>query len=140
MEGGVAAKVRALYAALFTEPPPEADSAAAGGDGADSGTADANGSSAPHTSSAKLAPSITAAKGLLSQVAGDAIGQLAQLTALEWLLTVCRAEGWALVVLLITVLQLAMVADCVLRRARPCTAFSSFVGVEGGGVGSLLAS
>jgi translation initiation factor 5 len=88
VEGGVAAKARALYAALFTAP---AEAAPADADASErpkspdspKQNGDANGNSGP-----KLAPSIAAAQELLSQLAHDAPGQLAQLVALEWLLAV----------------------------------------------------
>lgn len=91
VEGGVAAKARALYAALFTADAPAAD--------ADSnerpqspGSPKQNGDSNGNSSSPKLAPSIAAAQELLAQLAHDAPGQLAQLVALEWLLTVSKGH------------------------------------------------
>lgn len=85
VEGGVAQKGRALYAALFTAEAPTADA-----DGEERpkspGSPKQNGDSTP--SGPKLGPSIGAAKELLAQLAHDAPGQLAQLVALEWLLSV----------------------------------------------------
>lgn len=101
VEGGVAAKARAVYAGLFTPAPTAADDAAANGtsspprspspvangSGGDAAAA-ANGSGSFSSSSSKLAPSLVGAVPLLKQLAADAPGQLAQLVALEWLLTV----------------------------------------------------
>jgi hypothetical protein len=96
VEGGVANKARALYAALFT-----ADASAAAvdaveeEDGGDSSprvngdVSNGNGNSSSNGSGgAKLGASISVAGELLSQLAHDAPGQLAQLVALEWLLAV----------------------------------------------------
>eukprot|EP00878_Enallax_costatus_P016553 GHUV01017368.1.p1 GENE.GHUV01017368.1~~GHUV01017368.1.p1 ORF type:complete len:208 (+),score=106.49 GHUV01017368.1:316-939(+) len=91
VEGGVAAKARALYGALFTTEAPAASDEANGTERPKSPgspkSPKENGDSSPN-SSPKLAPSIGAAKELLAQLAHDAPGQLAQLVALEWLLTV----------------------------------------------------
>jgi hypothetical protein len=100
VEGGVAAKARAAYAALFTADPAAAASSSSGSppdsprEGAGEPAAAANGSSGSSFISgagAKLGPGIAAAAPLLAQLAGDAPGQLAQLVALEWLLTVSVA-------------------------------------------------
>uniref|UniRef100_A0A383W722 W2 domain-containing protein n=1 Tax=Tetradesmus obliquus TaxID=3088 RepID=A0A383W722_TETOB len=100
VEGGVANKARALYAALFTAGRDAAAAAAAADaeaeDGSDSprenGDAASNGNgvaaAAAAAGGAKLAPSIGVAAELLGQLAHDAPGQLAQLVALEWLLAV----------------------------------------------------
>lgn len=92
VEGGVAAKARAVYAALFV---PAADAESNGSSSPSSpGSPRANGSSdtaangTSSSSSQKLAPGITAAVPLLKQLASDPPGQLAQLVALEWLLAV----------------------------------------------------
>ncbi|WIA37750.1 hypothetical protein OEZ86_014627 [Tetradesmus obliquus] len=96
VEGGVANKARALYAALFTagrdaaaaaadaEAEDGSDSPRENGDAASNG----NGAAAAAAGGAKLAPSIGVAAELLGQLAHDAPGQLAQLVALEWLLAV----------------------------------------------------
>jgi hypothetical protein len=94
VEGGVANKARALYAALFT-----ADASAAAVDAADeedsgessprvNGDVSNGNSSSNGSGGAKLGASISVAGELLSQLAHDAPGQLAQLVALEWLLAV----------------------------------------------------
>jgi hypothetical protein len=97
VEGGVANKARALYAALFTadaSAAAAADAAADDEEGGDSPRANGevsngNGNSSSNGSGgAKLGPSISVAGELLSQLAHDAPGQLAQLVALEWLLAV----------------------------------------------------
>ncbi|KAF6261490.1 eukaryotic translation initiation factor 5 [Scenedesmus sp. NREL 46B-D3] len=93
VEGGVANKARALYAALFTadaSPPAAADVEEEDGGGSPRANGDAsNGNSSSNGSGgAKLGPSISVAGELLSQLAHDAPGQLAQLVALEWLLAV----------------------------------------------------
>jgi hypothetical protein len=92
VEGGVANKARALYAALFTAAESPAAAAADAEDGGDSPRANGDASngngSGSYSGGAKLGPSIGVAKELLSQLAHDAPGQLAQLVALEWLLAV----------------------------------------------------
>jgi hypothetical protein len=98
VEGGVANKARALYAALFTADASAAAAAAAaeaadaeeeGGDSPRANGEVSNGNSSSNGSGgAKLGPSISVAGELLSQLAHDAPGQLAQLVALEWLLAV----------------------------------------------------
>jgi len=93
VEGGLAAKARAVYAALFV---PAAEPAESNGSSSPKspGSPKANGSSeatangSSSSSSVKLAPAFTAALPLLEQLASDPPGQLAQLVALEWLLTV----------------------------------------------------
>lgn len=95
VEGGVAAKARAVYAALFV---PAAGAESNGSSSPSSpGSPRANGSSdaaANGTSSSqKLAPAIAAAVPLLKQLASDPPGQLAQLVALEWLLAVSECSA-----------------------------------------------
>jgi hypothetical protein len=95
VEGGVAAKARAVYAALFV--PAEASESNGSISPKSPGSPKANGSSdaaANDTSSStKLAPAVVAAVPLLQQLASDPPGQLAQLVALEWLLTVSCYSG-----------------------------------------------
>lgn len=89
VEGGVAAKARAVYAALFVPAAAEPESNGSSspkspGSPRANGSSEANGSS----SSVKLMPAFTAAVPLLKELANDPPGQLAQLVAMEWLLTV----------------------------------------------------
>jgi translation initiation factor 5 len=90
VEGGVAAKARAVYAALFV--PAQAPESNGSSSPKSPGSPKANGSSDAAangtSSSTKLAPAVVAAVPLLQQLASDPPGQLAQLVALEWLLTV----------------------------------------------------
>jgi hypothetical protein len=95
VEGGVAAKARAVYAALFV--PAQAPESNGSSSPKSPGSPKANGSSDAAangtSSSTKLAPAVVAAVPLLQQLASDPPGQLAQLVALEWLLTVsCQAD------------------------------------------------
>lgn len=96
VEGGVAAKARAVYAALFVpaaaaEPESNGSSSPKSpGSPRANGSSEANGSS---SSSVKLMPAFTAAVPLLEQLASDPPGQLAQLVAMEWLLTVRWCVG-----------------------------------------------
>jgi hypothetical protein len=92
VEGGVAAKARAVYAALFV--PAEASDSNGSSSPKSPGSPKANGSSdaaANGSSGGKLAPAVVAAVPLLQQLASDAPGQLAQLVAMEWLLAVSLA-------------------------------------------------
>lgn len=99
VEGGLAAKARAVYGALFVAPSAGAADAAGGSsspkspgspraNGSSSDAAAANSSSSNGLASMKLAAAIDAALPLLQQLASDPPSQLAQLVALEWLLTV----------------------------------------------------
>ena len=89
VEGGVAAKARAVYAGLFVPATPAPDS-----NGSSSppspGSPKANGSSdaAANGNGSKLTPAVVAAVPVLQQLASDPAGQLAQLVATEWLLAV----------------------------------------------------
>jgi hypothetical protein len=95
VEGGVANKARALYAALFTAGSAAAVDAEDGGDSPRSNGDASNGNGVSNAAGggAKLGPSIGVAKELLGQLAHDAPGQLAQLVALEWLLAVSAGGG-----------------------------------------------
>jgi translation initiation factor 5 len=89
VEGGVAAKARAVYAGLFVPATPAPDR-----NGSSSppspGSPKANGSSdaAANGNGSKLTPAVVAAVPVLQQLASDPAGQLAQLVAMEWLLAV----------------------------------------------------
>lgn len=95
VEGGVAAKARAVYAGLFVPAAPAdsngSSSPQSPGSPKANGSSDAaaNGSSG----SSKLTPAVVAAVPLLKQLASDPPGQLAQLVAMEWLLAVSSSIG-----------------------------------------------
>ena len=97
VEGGVAAKARAVYAALFVPASPPAFDANGSSSPSSPGSPKANGSvdSAANGSGSKLTPGVVAAVPLLKQLAGDPPGQLAQLVAMEWLLAVSVPVGLA---------------------------------------------
>jgi hypothetical protein len=111
VEGGVAAKARAVYAGLFVPATPALDS-----NGSSSppspGSPKANGSSdaAANGNGSKLTPAVVAAVPLLKQLASDPAGQLAQLVAMEWLLAVSRL--WLAFLAGLAFLAAAVVMEC----------------------------
>ena len=103
VEGGLGAKARAVYGALFAPPAPTAAAEDAAGSSSPSspsspranGSSDAAANGSGGAPSVKLAAGIKSALPLLQQLAVDPPSQLAQLVALEWLLTVSwEGQGW----------------------------------------------